>query len=165
MLYNDRKATLDIAHEIDAKFVRIDTFVDLVESDAGIIYPEADKIIEYQKQIWAQDILLLTDVQPKYKKMIEDKSLSESIKQAFEKGSNGVIITGNHSGDPVEISNITHMDNIASWIYIWSWITSQNIESYRNYIDWAFIWTYFKTDQKVDWEKVREFVNICKNLK
>ncbi|MEI7919010.1 MAG: BtpA/SgcQ family protein [bacterium] len=51
VLYNDWKATLDIAKAINAQFVRIDTFVDLVESDAGIIYPEAEKIKEHQNKI------------------------------------------------------------------------------------------------------------------
>lgn len=166
VLYNDWKATLDIAKAIDADFVRIDTFVDLVESDAWIIYPESPQIVDYQKSIGAENIILLTDIHPKYKKMLEEKTLLESALQAMKSWSNWVIITGKQSGDSVELSKLKELKwNLWSGkIYLWSWVSSENIKEYRNYIDWAFVWTYFKKDCKIDKEKVKEFVAICKNL-
>lgn len=160
VLYNDWKATLDIAKAIEADFVRIDTFVDLVESDAGIIYPEAQRIKEYQRRIWAENIMLLTDIHPKYKKMLEAKSLSTSANEAFNEWSNGIILTWTCSWDPVKPEDLKKLKwEIWNWpIYLWSGVSKENIKEYRDYIDGAFIGTSLKTDWKINKQKVVDLI-------
>ena len=160
VLYNDWKATLDIAKAIEADFVRIDTFVDLVASDAGIIYPEAQRIKEYQKTIWAGNILLLTDIHPKYKKMLEAKSLATSANEAFSEWSDWIIITWTCSWDPVKPQELKQL-KWEIWnrsIYLWSGVSKENIKEYRDYIDGAFIGTSLKTDGKIDKQKVIDLI-------
>ncbi len=166
VLYNDWKATLDIAKAINAQFVRIDTFVDLVESDAGIIYPEAEKIKEHQNKIWAENVLLLTDIHPKYKKLLEDKTLKTSANEAFSKWSNWVIITGTCSWDAVQPKEVKELKR-EIWnkpLYLWSWVSEENIEKYWEYIDWVFIWTSLKYEWKINLEKTKSFISLCKKL-
>lgn len=164
VLYNDWKATLDIAKAIHANFVRIDTFVDLVESDAGIIYPQANEIKRYQKEIWAENIELLTDIHPKYKKMIEEKTLYDSANQAFKSWSNWIIVTWKCSWDVACLNEIKNLRE-KLWkgkIYLWSWASSDNIRDYFKYVDGAFVWTSLKKNWSVDKEKVIELINNCK---
>lgn len=164
ILYNDRRSTLDIAKAIDADFVRIDTFVDLVQSDAGIIYPEADNIKKYQRDIFANHIKLLTDIHPKYKKMIHKKTLTESARQAFEKWSDWVIITWNCSWEIISLEELKELRrNI--WIkkiFLWSGVSSNNISNYIDFIDWAFVWSSIKIDWRIDKEKTSNLVKMCR---
>lgn len=165
VLYNDRKATLEIAKEIDATFIRIDTFVDLVESDAWIISPEAKNIMTYKKKLWLNKLIILTDIHPKYKKMLEKKTLLKSAYEAQEKWSNGIIITGNKSW---EIITFKKLKDLREWIdikiYLWSWVSEENIEKYWKYIDGAFIGTSLKKDNSIDINKAKSFITYCNKL-
>lgn len=165
VLYNDRKATLEIAKEIDANFVRIDTFVDLVKSDAWVLKPEAEKIIEYKRKLWLKDLKIFTDIQPKYKEMLENKTLLESWEQAIKNWSDWIIITGTKSWDPVILEDLKLLRKcLNSKILLWSWIAKENIKNYWEYIDWAFIWTSLKNWDRIEKEKAKTFIDYCNQL-
>lgn len=82
VLYNDRKATFEIAKTSHADFVRIDTFIDDVMSDAGVITAYPEKIIAMKDEL-CSDIQLFVDIHPKYKNLISYRPLEESVKEAF----------------------------------------------------------------------------------
>lgn len=165
VLYNDWKATLDIAKLIDADFIRIDTFVDLVESDAWIIYPEAEEIIKYKKKLELEKVKMFTDIHPKYKKMLENKTLIESAKQAKDMESDWVIITWNKSWEIIDLNDIKKLrDSSDINIFLWSWASKENIREYRNYINWAFVGSSLKENWKISFEKAKSFMDFCNKL-
>lgn len=99
VLWNDYRAALSIAKTIDLQFVRIPAFVDRVETKYGIMEPVCDQVATFQKEINTEKIAILTDVHVKHAKLLSEHSLDQSIKLAEKFGSDGIIITGNWTGE------------------------------------------------------------------
>lgn len=162
VLYNDWKATCELAHEIDADFVRIDTFIDDVSSDAGVISAQPESIIA-MKEVLCPDIQLFVDIHPKYKKVLSWRSLEESIQAALRYPIDGIIITGNKTGEAPLLEQLElikqHFPNVC--ILAWSGITAENAQAFYMYINGAFIGTAFKNEEeRVDTKKVSQIVRL-----
>lgn len=99
VLWNDYRAALSIAKTLDLQFVRIPAFVDRVETKYGVMEPVCDQVAVFQKEINAEKIAILTDVHVKHSKLLSSHSLDQSIKLAEKFGSDGIIITGNWTGE------------------------------------------------------------------
>lgn len=99
ILWHYPGATLQVAKTAKAAFVRIDFFSDAVIADKLTVPIDPQALLKYKKQIAADNVFLLTDIQVKYSKMINSKiSISESAAQAEKSGSDGVIVSGAKSG-------------------------------------------------------------------
>jgi uncharacterized protein len=99
ILWHFPGATLQLAKMSQAKFVRIDFFSDEVIADELTVPIDPEGLIQYRKKIDAENIVLLTDIQVKYSKMIDPKiSITTSASRAQSLGSNGVIVSGAKSG-------------------------------------------------------------------
>lgn len=159
VLYNDWRAALQLAAAHDLEFVRIDTFVDTNDSDAGIIYPEAAQIVALRNSLAPQS-LLFTDIQVKHKHALDGQPLSWSAAQAFAQGSDGVIVTGLETGVPPTVDSVR--DLRAQFpnqiILTGSGMDAQNAAGFYQYINGAFVGTAFKEDGLVSQTKVTEFM-------
>ncbi len=99
ILWHYPEQTLRLAKDSGARFVRVDFFSDEVMADKQKVPIDPQKILNYKKKIAAEDIVLLTDIQVKYSKMIDPNiSLETSAKRAIASGSEGVIVTSTKSG-------------------------------------------------------------------
>ncbi len=99
ILWHYPEDTLRLAKESGARFVRVDFFSDEVIANKEKVPIDPAKLLAYRKQIAAEDIFLLTDIQVKYSKMVDPKiSLDFSAKRAVDNGSEGVIVTSTKSG-------------------------------------------------------------------
>ncbi len=96
VLLNDWKAAFTIAKASEAKFVRLDVFVDHVfDPSWGYEIKENPKEIqEFRKKIEALDVLLMVDIQVKYKKMLEAKTKVQSALEAKMAGADMIVVTG-----------------------------------------------------------------------
>ena len=99
ILWHYPEETLRLAKESGAKFVRTDFFSDEVIADKKRVPIDPQKIMAYKKKIGAQDVVLLTDIQVKYSKMVDPKiGLDFSATRAGKNGSDGLIVTSTQSG-------------------------------------------------------------------
>lgn len=103
---NDYEAALSIAKAVGADFVRIPVFVDTVEFTGGIIQPCARQAMILRKNLGAEDVKILADIQVKHSHMVlTHVSIEDSATAAQAAGADGIIVTGTHIGTetPMEI--------------------------------------------------------------
>ncbi len=107
ILWHFPGATLKLAKASQAQFVRIDFFSDEVEANDITVPIDPEGLIKYRKELNAENVVLLTDIQVKYSKMINPKiSIDQSAKTAQLLGSNGVIVSGSQSGSSPDLKRL-----------------------------------------------------------
>ncbi len=177
VLWNDYRAALSIAKICGAKFIRVPVFVDSVETQYGKVFAEPEKVISFKRKIRDSDIALFTDIHVKHAKMIDKKSISESAKEAKEKGSDGLIVTGKWTGEAPDVSDLKKARETVGKdfpILVGSGTNENNINALFQYANGAIVSTSLKTgvykdkeinvkpyERRIDETKVR---NLIKRL-
>ena len=79
ILLNDPKASLAVAAAAGAAFIRTDYFVDrMTRPEFGEFHIDPDALIAYRREIGAEHIMILADIQVKYATMVEPRPLKDS---------------------------------------------------------------------------------------
>jgi len=103
-LDHDPIASLAIAKASGAQFIRTDFFVDKMKNSDGIMKIDPKGYLEYRKKIGAENVLIMTDVQVKYAKMLNPKkTLKQSTLEAIKMSSDGIVVTGRKNGHPPSV--------------------------------------------------------------
>lgn len=154
MMLNDWRASFAIAKAVGAKFTRLDVFVDHVNSKWGEIKPAPTKIITYKNHIYPE-LLLLTDIQVKYKTMIKSRPLATSAALAIYHGANGLIITSEATGVETPIEKLRGIrEKFPQFpIFVGAGVSEKNIREQLSIANGAIVGTSIKSGEKVDWQK------------
>lgn len=162
----DAEKTMQIAHEVHSPFIRLDVFVDGVNTKWGDIPALDEEIMLLKKQIQANDLMVFTDVQVKHATLLTPRPLSESVKESVSSGADALIITGEWTGTPPasEDCSIAKKGAPNTPILIGSGLTSENAPELLPLVDGAIIGTSIKTDKKVDFTKAKKLVDVVSNL-
>jgi len=163
----DMWETINVAHEVGAQFVRLDVFVDNVQTQWGNIYAQAKKLIALKKFIGATNLLLLTDIQVKHAQMIDNKTLEQSARDAISYGADAIIVTGDWTGHAPSIADCQKIVKMNSTIplLIGSGLTIDNINQLLQYSDGAIVGTSIKTGDYIDGQKAKELMDIVKKIR
>lgn len=158
----DMLATIEIAHKVGADFVRLDVFVDNVETKWGKIPAEADKINKLINKLKADDLALLTDIQVKHARMLDKKTLTQSAKEAVKNGSSCIIVTGAWTGTPPSVTDCNKAKRAAGDIpvLIGSGLNVENATSLLKHVDGAIVGTSIKRGNNVDFKKANNLAKI-----
>ncbi len=142
----DYEADIAIAIATGAQFIRVPVFVDTVEFYGGIINPCARACMLYRKQLQAENVMLLADIQVKHTNMVlTHVSIEQSAKTAAECGADGIIVTGSLIGleTPIEmIERVKKVVNIP--VIAGSGVSKDNIASQLEIADGAIIGSSLK---------------------
>ena len=143
---NDYKTSLSIAKAIDGAFIRVPVFVDTVEFFGGIINPCAREVMIFRKNLQAENIKILADIQVKHTHMVLPFiAIEDSAKTAESCGADAIIVTGTHFGveTPIEIiertRKVTKLPLIAG-----SGVKTANIKEQLAIADGAIVGTSLK---------------------
>lgn len=99
ILWHFPGSTLLLAKNSGAPFVRLDFFSDQVIANKMEVPIDPKALLDYRKNIKAENVALLTDIQVKYSKMLNPKiTIGQSALTAQTAGSDGVIVSGSKSG-------------------------------------------------------------------
>ena len=163
-LIDDPEASLAIAKSSGASFIRTDFFVDKVKTEYGVIFPRAKEIVNYKKAIFAKDVLIFADVQIKHAKMLQKKSISKSVKQAFLAGANAVIVTGAWTGIAPELNKVKKAKKAAGTkiVLIGSGLNPQNAKELLNECDGALVGTSVRKGSRIDAKKANILIKSIK---
>lgn len=161
ILLNDPKASLAVARMSGAGFIRTDYFVDaMTRPGYGEFAIDADNLLIYRSAIGADDVLILADIQVKYATMIRKRPLSESAQLACEKQADGIIVTGDLTGDAPLVE---HLRDAASGVaasgqdtpvLIGSGLDAGNAKSLLTDCDGAIVGTALMREKAVDRESL-----------
>ena len=156
VLFNDYRAALAIAKVIDARFIRVPVFVDDVRTDFGDIYGNAKDVIEYRRNIGAEDVVIFTDVQVKHAEMLDKtKTIEDSVRQAIEAGADALLLTGRWTGDAPNMDKLMRARAAAGDfpILLGSGVDKNNAVELFRYANGAIVSTSLKEGDKVAGER------------
>ena len=142
----DYALSLSIAHCTGCRFVRIPVFVDTVEFYGGIITPCARDCMAFRKNLGAEDIMVLADIQVKHTNMLlPHVTIEKSAKNAVDCGADAVIVTGSAIGETTPIEMIERVKKVVKIpVVAGSGVNARNIDSQLSIADGAIIGSSLK---------------------
>lgn len=166
MMLNDWKSSFVIAKSVGAKFTRLDVFIDHVTCEWCEINPNPKEIIKFKNKIYPE-LLLLTDIQVKYKKMIKPRPLTKSAGLAILNKSDGLIITGKATGEETPIIKIKEIRTKFPIfpIFVGAGINEENILEKLSFANGAIVGSSIKTGNNIDFKKAKKLVLKLKSSK
>jgi membrane complex biogenesis BtpA family protein len=165
---NDYKTSISIAKAIGGSFVRIPVFVDTVEFFGGIITPCAREAMIFRKNLQAEDIKILADIQVKHTHMVlPHVSIEDSARAAESCGADAIIVTGTHIGVETPIDIIKRVRNVTKLPLIaGSGVKTSNIKEQLSIADGAIVGSSLKEggiiENPVSLELSSELINALK---
>lgn len=142
----DYEASISIAHSTGCQFVRIPVFVDTVEFYGGLITPCARGCMTYRKNLGAEEIMVLADVQVKHTNMLlPHVKIEQSAKNAADCGADAIIVTGSMIGETTPIEMIERVKKVVSLpVIAGSGVNAKNIDAQLSIADGAIIGSSLK---------------------
>jgi len=148
ILAGANKAALAIAHATGAQFIRAEGFAFASIADEGIMdVADAGPLLRERRRIDADEIAILADIQKKHSShsITADLSIGDHARGADFMGADGVIITGNHTGHAVDISQLREVRGATELpILVGSGVTPENIKEMFEYADAAIVGSSIK---------------------
>ena len=172
ILAGANKEALAAAKASNIDFIRAEGFVFAHTADEGIIEAQAGELLRYRKMIDANSIAIFTDIKKKHSShaITHDISLLDTAKAAQFFLSDGVIVTGNHTGMAASVDELkTLNDNLDFPVIVGSGITQENVANYLPICDAMIIGSYFKEDgyweNKLSYERIVRFMDLVNEVK
>jgi hypothetical protein len=172
ILAGANKAALAAAHAAGLQFIRAEGFVFGHVADEGWMNSDAGELLRYRKQIGAEDILVITDLKKKHSAhaLTADVSLAETAHAAQFFHSNGLIVTGNATGNPASIEDLKGMRSATDLpILVGSGINLDNLPEFFPWCDGMIIGSWFKENgdwtRSPDESRVRAFTKAIAQLR
>ena len=163
ILLNDPEASLAIALAAGATFIRTDYFVDPMErpEHGGAMHIDPEGLMAYRRKIGADEILILADIQVKYARMLEQRSLSNSAELARRHGADAIVVTGTVTGEPPRVEEIREAKSGGSDVpvLIGSGVDPSNARALLDESDGAIIGTSLKSGDRINSAKVRKLLD------
>lgn len=165
ILAGANKEALAAAYSAELDFIRAEGFVFAHVGDEGLFESDAGELLRYRKQIGADSIKIFTDIKKKHSShaLTADVDIVETAKAAEFFLSDGIIVTGNVTGeqpDVEEVKQVSALNDIP--VILGSGINIENIGKYFDYADAFIIGTHFKKEsnwtENVDKDKVKMFM-------
>jgi len=172
ILAGANKEALATAKAANADFIRAEGFVFAHTADEGIIEAQAGDLLRYRSQIDASSIAVFTDIKKKHSShaLTQDVSLLDTAKAAQFFLSDGVVITGNHTGvatSTVELNTLKNHLNIP--VIVGSGITLDNLPSYVPLCDAMIVGSYFKDqgywENDLNYDRIAQFMTHVNKLR
>lgn len=167
---NNEAVAVALAAGLD--FIRAEGFVFGHLADEGMMNSDAGELLRYRKQIGAEHIQVFADVKKKHSShaISNDISIEETAKAAEFFLVDGVIVTGNSTGEKASVGEVKKVnESVDIPVLIGSGIDKDNIHNYWEFADGFIVGSSFKLngywENEVDAERVKEFMQIVKRLK
>ena len=161
ILAGANKAALAAAYAAEMDFIRAEGFVFGHMADEGMMQSDAAELLRYRKMIGADHIQIFTDIKKKHSshEITKDVDLIETAKAATFFQSDGLIITGNATGEEANIMDVaTLTQELDVPIIVGSGISIGNVEAFAPHCDAMIVGSYFKQDGK--WENPPDLLRI-----
>jgi membrane complex biogenesis BtpA family protein len=163
---------LSVAKSSGADFIRAESFVFGHIADEGYMDAQAAKIMRHRKNISGENILIFTDIKKKHSShaITADLDIVEIAKAASFFASDGLIITGNHTGEEPYYEEVKSVkENTDLPVLIGSGINEDNLSDFFPIADAFIVGSYFKKDSywknELDPPKIKRFMEKVNHLR
>ncbi|KAL6430114.1 hypothetical protein ACFW04_007712 [Cataglyphis niger] len=165
------KEAIAVAKAVGLQFIRAEGFVFSHMADEGFIDANAGTLLRYRRQIDANNVLVFADVKKKHSShaITSDVSLLETVKAAEFFLADGVILTGNVTGEEVNIRDLTEVrERVVARLplLIGSGVTLDNVDNYANVADALIVGSHLKIagrwENAPDPERIQAFIGHLK---
>ncbi|HNW43172.1 MAG TPA: BtpA/SgcQ family protein [Elusimicrobiales bacterium] len=149
ILAGANKQALAAAAAAGLDFIRAEGFVFAHVADEGSINSDAGELLRYRREIGAEKVRVFTDIKKKHSShaITADVSIAETAKAAEFFLSDGVIVTGAHTGAEASLEEIRAVKAAVEIpVLVGSGVTLDNLDSYLEAADALIVGSYFKTD-------------------
>ena len=162
ILLNDPWASIAVAAMSGAAFVRTDYFVDPMArpEHGGLMKIDPPGLLAYREELRAESVLILADIQVKYARLIQERTLAESARLAAEQRADAIVVTGGVTGEPPKAARLraARAGTTRCPLLIGSGLDAQNARRLLGLADGAIVGTSLKSGDCVDASKVERLV-------
>lgn len=167
ILAGANKAALAVAHATGSRFIRAEGFSFASIADEGIMdVADAGPLLRERRRIDADDIAILADIQKKHSShaLTADLSIGDHARGADFMGADGVIITGDHTGHAVDISQLREVRGATDLpILAGSGVSTENAKEIFKYADAVIVGSAIKKNghwaNSIDTKRCQELAN------
>lgn len=164
------REALAVAHAVGLEFIRSEGFVFAHLADEGLIESDAGELLRFRRQIGAENVQILTDIKKKHSShaITADLDISDAAKAAAYFLSDGLIITGRHTGEEANVTDFEAARAIAPELPLiaGSGITPENCNTYLGLADALIVGSSLKSggnwEYPVDRQRVEALVSAAK---
>lgn len=149
MLEGANEAALEIGHESNLDFLRVEGYVFAHIGGAGIIEGCAGKLLRHRRQLGCEHLKIFADVKKKHcsHALTGDLDIIDEIKQAEFFLADGVIVTGARTTEPPGFGDLRRAGKAARTpVIIGSGMTPDNIKKYYSLADGFIVGSTFRQD-------------------
>ncbi len=165
ILAGANKAAIAVAHAAGAQFIRAEGFAFASIADEGIMdTADAGPLLRERRRIDADNIAIIADIQKKHSShaLTADLSIGDHARGADFMGADGIIVTGNHTGHPVDLADLREVRGATDLpLLVGSGVTPENIQNIFEFADAAIVGSSLKKDG--NWSKALDNTR-CKKL-
>ena len=172
ILLNDPKASLIVAKDSGAQFIRSDYFVDpMMRPEYGEFEIDPRGLMKYRSDLGADDVLVLADIQVKYAKMLIERTVVESAKLACAHHADAIIVTGSVTGDAPTAEQIQQaVQGVAESVLqvpvlIGSGLNADNVNPLLSTAGGAIVGSSLMKDRAVDPDAARKLMSQVRRLR
>ncbi len=149
ILAGANQQALAVALAANLNFIRAEGFVFAHVADEGFIESDAAELLRYRKHIGAEGIQILTDIKKKHSAhaITADLGISEVAKAAEYFQSDGIVITGAHTGaepNRDELETLARSTKLP--IIIGSGLNPENVNDLMTHAQAGVVGSYLKED-------------------
>jgi len=171
VLAGGNNEAMAIAHSTGMDFIRCEGFVFGHVADEGYIDSCAGSLMRYRRNIGADNVQIFCDIKKKHSahSITSDVSLAETAQAAEFFLADGLIVTGNATGDAAKLSDFEEVLNgVELPVLIGSGVTASNVHQYSK-AHGLIVGSHFKTggrwDQEIDPDRVKYFMEKTEVLR
>lgn len=172
MLEAANETALEIAHEADLDFVRVEGFVFAHVGGAGLIEGCAGKLLRRRKALGCEHVRIFADVKKKHcsHALTSDLDIVDEVKQAEFFLVDGVIVTGARTTEPPSLSELRRVKKQARVpVLIGSGMIAQNIKTYFPLADGFIVGSTFRKDAEflgeLEPKRLASFMKVFRSLR
>lgn len=146
------REAIAVAHAAGLDFVRVEGFVFAHVGDEGVIDACAGELLRYRKALGAAEIPVFTDIKKKHSShaITADVDLAETARAARFFLSDGVVVTGTSTGEPVLPGDLEALADVPLPKLVGSGITPENLATYYPHASAFIVGSYLKEEGRWD---------------
>lgn len=166
VLRNDGCSALAVAAATGASFIRVNVLCGARLTDQGIIQGIAHDLLRLRKNLAADHVAILADVDVKHSAALAERPLADEIEDAIKRGhADAIIVSGNATGASVDAEQLAEAVSVAGStpVLIGSGATAESVQNLRDQVGGFIVGTAVKSggdvQNPVDPVRVREIVS------